>query len=52
MFIASLIGMVRRYLRYRANLVSISQLDERGLRDIGMDRGRLMHSAWTNAGRE
>jgi len=37
----SLIALIRRYARYRSDLASISQLDERMLRDIGVSRGEL-----------
>jgi uncharacterized protein YjiS (DUF1127 family) len=37
----SLIRLVRDYLRRRAVLAEITQLDERTLRDIGFARGRL-----------
>jgi len=46
MFIASLIDTVRRYTRYRSQLDSINQLDERTLRDIGISRGELVTAAW------
>jgi uncharacterized protein YjiS (DUF1127 family) len=45
----SLIALVRRYARYRSELNSISQLDERTLRDIGISRGELAISAWRNS---
>jgi uncharacterized protein YjiS (DUF1127 family) len=45
----SLIALVRRYARYRSELDSISQLDERTLRDIGINRGELASSAWRNS---
>jgi uncharacterized protein YjiS (DUF1127 family) len=38
MLIASSIALIRRYARYRSQLTSISQLDERTLRDIGISR--------------
>ena len=47
----SLIALVRRYARYRSELASISQLDERTLRDIGLSRGELGSSAWRYSGR-
>jgi uncharacterized protein YjiS (DUF1127 family) len=46
MFIASLIGTIGRYFRYRYQLASINQLDERTLRDIGIDRSELTAAAW------
>jgi uncharacterized protein YjiS (DUF1127 family) len=51
MLIPSLIALVRRYTRYRSELASISQLDERTLRDIGISRGELATAAWRYAGR-
>ena len=51
MLIPSLIALVRRYTRYRSELASISQLDERTLRDIGVNRGELATSAWRNSAR-
>ena len=47
----SLIALIRRYARYRSELTSISQLDERTLRDIGISRGELATSAWRYSGR-
>jgi uncharacterized protein YjiS (DUF1127 family) len=47
----SLIALIRRYARYRSELTSISQLDERTLRDIGISRGELSTAAWRYAGR-
>jgi len=37
--------------RYRSDLDSISRLDERTLRDIGVNRGELATSAWRNSAR-
>ena len=51
MLIPSLIALFRRYTRYRSELASISQLDERTLRDIGISRGELATAAWRYAGR-
>ena len=47
----SLIALIRRYARYRSQLTSISQLDERTLRDIGISRGELATAAWRYTGR-
>jgi uncharacterized protein YjiS (DUF1127 family) len=44
MFIASLIYAIRRYARYRSQLGSIDELDERTLR-IGISRGELVTTA-------
>jgi uncharacterized protein YjiS (DUF1127 family) len=46
MFIATLFGAVRRYLRYRAQLLSIERLDDHMLYDIGVNRGELSAAAW------
>ena len=37
----SLIAAIRRYARNRSELASISRLDDRMLRDIGVSRGEL-----------
>jgi uncharacterized protein YjiS (DUF1127 family) len=47
----SLVALIRRYARYRSDLATISQLDERTLRDIGINRGELATSAWRNSAR-
>lgn len=46
MFIASFVGAIMRYVRYRSQLLSISKLDDRTLRDIGLNRGELRTAAW------
>ena len=46
MFIASFVGTIIRYARYRAQLISFSKLDDRTLRDIGLSRGELRSAAW------
>jgi len=51
MLISSLIALIGRYARYRSQLTSISQLDERTLRDIGISRGELSTAAWRYTGR-
>jgi uncharacterized protein YjiS (DUF1127 family) len=51
MLISSLIALIRRYARYRSQLASIGELDERTLRDIGISRGELATSAWRDSGR-
>jgi len=50
MFIASLVGTLTRYLRFRSQLTSISKLDDRILRDIGLNRCELQSAAWDIAG--
>jgi uncharacterized protein YjiS (DUF1127 family) len=52
MLIASSIALIRRYARYRSQLTSISQLDERTLRDIGISRGELATAAWRYSARQ
>ena len=47
MFIASLIGTIGRYIRYRSQLASIKQLDEHILRDIGISRDDVTNAAWS-----
>ena len=47
----SFIALVRRYARFRSQLTSISQLDERTLRDIGISRGELATAAWRYSAR-
>jgi uncharacterized protein YjiS (DUF1127 family) len=51
MLISSLIALIGRYARYRSQLASINQLDERTLRDIGISRGELATSTWRSTGR-
>jgi uncharacterized protein YjiS (DUF1127 family) len=46
MFIATLIGTIARYIRYRLQLIRIEDLDDRTLRDIGLDRSELKAAAW------
>ena len=49
MLIASLVGAIAQYLRYRSQLTSISSLDDRILRDIGLDGSELRSAAWDMA---
>ena len=51
MLFATLFGTVQRYLRYRAQLVSIENLDDRMLYDIGLHRGELSAAAWAQVER-
>jgi len=51
MLIGILFDTVRRYLRYRDNVVCINNLDEHILRDIGLSRAELGAAAWTRAAR-
>jgi uncharacterized protein YjiS (DUF1127 family) len=46
MLLAVLFETIGRYLRYRTQLASIYDLDDRTLRDIGLDRGKLKSIAW------
>lgn len=41
MLIAFLFDTIGRYLRYRSQLASINELDDRTLRDIGLTRSEL-----------
>ena len=43
----SLIAAIRRYARYRSELASMSQLDDRMLRDIGISRGELVTRSYS-----
>jgi uncharacterized protein YjiS (DUF1127 family) len=49
MLIAFLHDTVGRYLRYRTQLASIGDLDDRLLHDIGLSRGELRTVAWNMA---
>jgi len=51
MLIGILFDTVRRYLRYRENVVCITQLDEHILHDIGLTRDELSAEAWARAAR-
>jgi uncharacterized protein YjiS (DUF1127 family) len=46
MLIAFLFDTVGRYIRYRYQLASINELDDRTLRDIGLNRWELKSAAW------
>ncbi len=46
MLIAFLFDTLGRYLRYRTQPASITELDDRTLRDIGIDRSELRATAW------
>jgi uncharacterized protein YjiS (DUF1127 family) len=52
MLLASIIDLFRRYVRYRSQLSSIEELDERTLRDIGLSRGELATAAWRHSARQ
>jgi uncharacterized protein YjiS (DUF1127 family) len=46
MLIAGLFGAIQRYLRYRSQLLSIENLDDHILNDIGLSRSELTAAAW------
>ena len=46
MLIAFLYETICRYFRYRSQLASINDLDDRTLRDIGLNRDELKTTAW------
>jgi len=46
MLTAFLFDTIGRYLRYRSQLASVYELDDRTLRDIGINRGELKATAW------
>ena len=46
MLIAFLYETIGRYFRYRSQLASINDLDDRTLRDIGLNRDELKTTAW------
>jgi uncharacterized protein YjiS (DUF1127 family) len=51
MLLAALHGAVQRYLRYRAQLLSVESLDDRMLHDIGLNRWELSAAAWAQVER-
>ena len=52
MLIAFLYETIGRYFRYRTQLASINELDDRTLNDIGLNRGELRSTAWHLVDRE
>ncbi len=46
MLISALFGAIQRYLRYRSLLLTIENLDDHLLSDIGLNRGELSAAAW------
>ena len=46
LIVVFLFETIGRYLRYRHQLASINVLDDRTLRDIGLERSELRAAAW------
>ncbi|HRE21454.1 MAG TPA: DUF1127 domain-containing protein [Rhabdaerophilum sp.] len=45
MFITHIIARIQAWLRYRRNIEALSQLSDRELADIGLDRGSIEQAA-------
>jgi uncharacterized protein YjiS (DUF1127 family) len=45
MFITHLVARIRTFMRYRASLRALSQLNDRELADIGINRGNIREAA-------
>ncbi|GLH76037.1 hypothetical protein SSBR45G_09450 [Bradyrhizobium sp. SSBR45G] len=50
MFIAAIFDVIKRYAHYRAQLACLERLDDRTLRDIGINRDQMYAQAWERAG--
>lgn len=46
MWIASIVAAFRTWKRYRATVRQLSQLDNRALQDIGVNRSEIERVAW------
>lgn len=49
MFLATIVRFARAYVKYRTTIAALTDLDERGLRDIGLTRGQIAGVAWNSA---
>ncbi|MGJ4888743.1 DUF1127 domain-containing protein [Bradyrhizobium sp. HKCCYLR20261] len=49
MFITAIFDVVKRYMHYRAQLACLERLDDRTLRDIGVNRDQMYAQAWARA---
>jgi uncharacterized protein YjiS (DUF1127 family) len=49
MFLAAILRFARAYVKYRTTVAALTDLDERGLSDIGLTRGQIVGAAWNSA---
>jgi uncharacterized protein YjiS (DUF1127 family) len=49
MWIASFVAALRTWSRYRATVRQLSNLDNRALKDIGIERTEIERAAWQAA---
>ncbi|WP_257164950.1 DUF1127 domain-containing protein [Bradyrhizobium sp. SRS-191] len=49
MFITAIFDFLKRYTHYRAQLACLERLDDRTLRDIGVNRDQMYAQAWERA---